>query len=504
MCYNMHKSGRDCSHRLYDSEGNFMQKKIIAALLLCALLAGCGTGTQNETEKPESSTDTAPAETVPETEIWENVPSGSYDGYDFRFLTTEEGWGYWHMDVEEQTGEALDDAVFSRNLAVEDRLGVVITEKSFHYSKVMDEVKATVMANEDAYDAMTLLAFNLMTTAQQHMLLDTESLPAIRTDMPWWNANAIRDMSLGARSFMMIGDVNLMFYESYYAIFFNKKVVEEFQIPDPYALVDEGKWTFDAFYSSAMTASTDVNGDGKRTADADTYGVAMHSNAGQSMILALGGSPLSKDADGYPVYDGLPEAFVNAYDRVMTLYTDNDSTVKSSTTGVAKVDGGYQGVFKSDRALYMMEVLGTLPDLRDMESEFGIVVLPKADEAAAYISPVYHGAIGLCVPVTVSDADRTSVVLENLAAESYHTVRGVYYDVVLGSKLVRDEASVSSLDTILTSGRFEIGYVYNWGDLRSAIEQNIGKGKADIVSSFAKLSDKITKGIETDIALFNE
>ena len=473
-----------------------MKKRIITALLLCAMLVGCGAETTDKETTGTADTAVDAAETVQETEIWDNVPAGSYDGYGFRFLTTEENWGYYRMDVEEQTGEVLDDAVFARNLAVEDRLGIVITETGLHYSKVMDEVKATVLASEDAYDAMTLMAFNLMTTAQQKMLLDTTALSAIRTDMPWWNGNAIRDMA--------IGDINLMFYESYYAIFFNKAVADKFQIPDPYATVDEGKWTYDVYYSTAQAASTDVNGDGEWTADADTYGVAMHSNAGQSMILALGQSPLSRDADGYPVYDGLSEAFIDAYRKVMTLYTDKHTTVKSGTAGVEKVDGGYQGVFKTDRALYMMEVLGTLPELRDMESEFGIVVLPKADEGAEYVSPVYHGAIGLCVPVTVSDADRTGVVLENLAAESNRTVRGMYYDVVLGSKLVRDEASVASLDTILDSGRFEIGYVYNWGDMRTALEQNIGKGNADIASAFAKISAKIESGIAADIAVFNE
>mgnify|MGYP004475079699 CR=1 FL=1 len=481
-----------------------MKKRIITALLLCAMLVGCGAETTDKETTGTADTAVDAAETVQETEIWDNVPAGSYDGYGFRFLTTEENWGYYRMDVEEQTGEVLDDAVFARNLAVEDRLGIVITETGLHYSKVMDEVKATVLASEDAYDAMTLMAFNLMTTAQQKMLLDTAALSAIRTDMPWWNGNAIRDMAIGPREYMMIGDINLMFYESYYAIFFNKTVADKFQIPDPYATVDEGKWTYDVYYSTAQAASTDVNGDGEWTADADTYGVAMHSNAGQSMILALGQSPLSRDADGYPVYDGLSEAFIDAYRKVMTLYTDKHTTVKSGTAGVEKVDGGYQGVFKTDRALYMMEVLGTLPELRDMESEFGIVVLPKADEGAEYVSPVYHGAIGLCVPVTVSDADRTGVVLENLAAESNRTVRGMYYDVVLGSKLVRDEASVASLDTILDSGRFEIGYVYNWGDMRSALEQNIGKGNADIASAFAKISAKIESGIAADIAVFNE
>ena len=60
------------------------------------------------------------------------------------------------------------------------------------------------------------------------------------------------------------------------------------------------------------------------------------------------------------------------------------------------------------------------------------------------------------------------------------------------------------LCAILDSGRFEIGYVYNWGDMRAILEQNIGKGNADIASAFAKISAKIESGIAADIAVFNE
>ena len=40
--------------------------------------------------------------------------------------------------------------------------------------------------------------------------------------------------------------------------------------------------------------------------------------------------------------------------------------------------------------------------------------------------------------------------------------------------------------------------------MRSALEQNIGKGNADIASAFAKISAKIESGIAADIAVFNE
>lgn len=486
-----------------------MKGKKIAALLLSSLLlistaASCSSSSDAETTKAnDSQPQSEGASTEAETEVWDDVPSGSYDGYNMRFLVTEEGFGYWHVDSSEQSGDVLGDAVYERNRTVEDRLGITITEESQPYSTVMDKVKSTILAGEDAYDAMTLMAYNIMTTAQENMLVDVSGLDSIDLTKPWWNSTAISDMAFGSSKFMLIGDIHLMFYESYYSIMFNKTVVEKYGIEDPYALVSDHKWTYDTMYSTASEACADLNGDGSMTPDSDSYGICMHSNAGQSMMVAMNASPISRGSDGYPQYTGLSERFVSAYEKVVTLFNDQNCTASNQTKGMNKVSGGYIQMFKEDRSLYLVEVLGTLPDLRDMESEFGVVVMPKFDESdEGYISPVYHGAIGVCIPATNSDPDRTAVILENLAAESNKTVRGVYYDVVLGSKLVRDEKSTESLDVILGGGRFEIAYVYNWGEMRGLLETNIVKDVTDIASQFAQIESQIQSQIADDAAYF--
>ena len=176
------------------------------------------------------------------------------------------------------------------------------------------------------------------------------------------------------------------------------------------------------------------------------------------------------------------------------LYADTALAQTQFTT--SQVENGYNGIFESGRSLFLIEVIGQLSSMRGMTNEFGIVVLPKYDEASDYISPVYHNAIGLCVPSTNSDAERTSTVLEYMAAVSYDMIRPVYYDIMLGSKLVRDEMSTESLDLILENGRFETAYVYGWGDLAGIIHTNVYNNKTDIASLIEKKAKLIQNDME--------
>lgn len=474
---------------------------ILCALLLCPALFACGA--QGEQTPKTTSADTI-ATAAPETvDIYANVPPADYGGYEFRFLVTEEGFGFWHMNSAEQNGDVLNDSVYERNRAVEDKLNIKLTETSVHYSKAPSTLSKSVLAGEDSCDCATLIAFSLMNEAAEGILCDTADFSAIDIKAPWWNGGAVDDMSILGKRYILIGYANLMFYESYYAMLANNSLIAKYALENPYDLVESGGWTIDKMHEMAAKAAEDVNGDSAMLPADDIYGLVMDDNAGQSMIVALDASPVSRTADGLPEYTSPSEHFINAYAKVLSLYTDTDSIATSGNAGYKTFDGGYESVFRQGRSLFLTDVIGTLSLYRDMEDDFSIIAMPKYDEAQTeYISPVYHGAIGICVPQTVTDTERVATVLENLAAQSYKTTRPVYYDVVLGSKLVRDERSVESLDTILDAGRFEIAYVYDWGKLRSSIQSELSQKKDNISSSFEKIAAKITADIDSTLEQF--
>jgi hypothetical protein len=87
--------------------------------------------------------------------------------------------------------------------------------------------------------------------------------------------------------------------------------------------------------------------------------------------------------------------------------------------------------------------------MRDMKDDFGIIPLPKYDEAqAAYYSTPGAGINFFAVPVTVKDTECVSAVLEGLAILGHQDIIPTYYEIVLKSKYSRDEESAEMLDII--------------------------------------------------------
>lgn len=464
----------------------------IAALLLTAsMLFACSSGSASDSK--DKQTDDPQNTSSSETEAAVQAPDVNYEGYAFRFLTTQEGWGYYQMDAE-STGDVLDDATWKRNRTIEEKIGIQIVETTEHYSTVGDSFTKTVMAGEDAYDAATLFLSNIVTYAQENQLLPLSDLTGLHTENPWWNGAAINDISISREQYALIGDINLMFYESHYCMMFNQEMIARYHLESPYDLVKNGTWTFDKMLELASAAANDVNGNGTVDAGEDDFGICLHSNASIPIITAMGASLFSKNADGVPEFTGINDRFVDAWQKGCALYADTALAQTQFTT--SQVENGYNGVFESGRSLFLIEVIGQLSSMRGMTNEFGIVVLPKYDEASDYVSPVYHNAIGLCVPSTNSDADRTGTILEYMAAVSYDVIRPVYYDIMLGSKLVRDDMSTESLDLILENGRFETAYVYGWGDIPGLIHTNVYNNKTDVASLIEKKINLIQKDME--------
>ncbi len=116
-----------------------MKRLLSAMLALCLLLPSCAGG-QEEPESPAQQSAAPSAQEVPaaetepeETErvLWENLPEMTLDGYEFRFLESprwaDTGATVPHGNVEELNGEAINDALYNRNRAVEAKFDTVIT-----------------------------------------------------------------------------------------------------------------------------------------------------------------------------------------------------------------------------------------------------------------------------------------------------------------------------------------------------------------------------------------
>ena len=97
---------------------------------------------------------------------------------------------------------------------------------------------------------------------------------------------------------------------------------------------------------------------------------------------------------------------------------------------------------------------------------------------------------------SAGDLEMSSIVLEALAAEGRYTLLPAYYDVVLSRKYTRDDESAEMLDLIFGSRVYDIGGVYNFGNVWMDLIHNIATPNDRNIVSFY---DRKTGAMERDI-----
>ena len=124
-----------------------MKKRILAMLLAMMMFGSLASCAADDTAETNDAAETAAGGNEAETEPAWQFPDVDYGGAEYRILNFDQLWDmYIHMDIKEQTGDILDDAVYDRNRKVEDALNCVIAEK---------EVENTTNVPADLIDLAT-------------------------------------------------------------------------------------------------------------------------------------------------------------------------------------------------------------------------------------------------------------------------------------------------------------------------------------------------------------
>ncbi|MBQ3125659.1 MAG: hypothetical protein IJC15_01195, partial [Clostridia bacterium] len=129
---------------------------LLASMMLLSVLAACGdadAGQQTtDTTAAVGEATTAPVETeAPETKFdpFANFPADlRYDGKTFTIHNANTG-SSWYTRIsvvsEEQTGDVINDSIYTRQRKVEERFGIEIVEVAG--SSAANEIRTAVQAN---------------------------------------------------------------------------------------------------------------------------------------------------------------------------------------------------------------------------------------------------------------------------------------------------------------------------------------------------------------------
>ncbi|MBO5845105.1 MAG: hypothetical protein J6Q77_00515 [Clostridia bacterium] len=461
---------------------------VLMLLSVVAVFSSCSEGGDDTAATTVTTTAQSGDTTDPEVQLFDDIPTGNYGGYTFQFLNNLSNYAITKI-VPEDTTDSLDAAMYARNAYVKERLQIDIVDHCVSYNDVNSTMRALMSSNDFEFDAVYNEGYFQTALAQAGAYLSVSDLTDnINLSKPWWFTDAMESIAIDGKNFELYSDIQLMYYDSIWGMVFNQQDLIDNKITFPYELVRSGDWTIEEM-EKIMKATYQKPGQ-LHCAVFAPY------NFASAMIVACDFSlVVQDDEEVLKIFDD-ETRFVDVYTRIKDVYYVNNGHDKmnfvtpdsSSSASENMSAGGKQGPtnFGAGQCTFFAGTIGDLRPVRAGEADYGVLPLPKYDtDQESYVSMVVNYAASLCVPATSPDVNRTTVILENLAAYSYKFVRYEYYDVIVQGRMVRDNDSIEMLDVIfghtdLGVTRIEIDMMYSLG-LTGVIRASISDCVANIM-----------------------
>ena len=230
-------------------ERNTMNKQIrraITLILSAATVVGIASCGKEQTPSDDSK---KPVETTADVTSLKSgpvFPDLEFDNEEILFLTEDSDNSLYlsrEIYAESQNGELINDAVYKRNLKVEEQFKVKIAEE--RVIAATDQAHRTILAGDDVYDVVMPYMNTSINNALEGLYLNLYDVPHLELDNPWWDQRANESLTVGGNLYFTTGDISILDNECSMVIFFNKKIIEDNKLDNPYELVRSGKWTTD-------------------------------------------------------------------------------------------------------------------------------------------------------------------------------------------------------------------------------------------------------------------
>ena len=431
-------------------------KLLAAALIFCMLLSSCSDNGISGNSTTSSERTDSTTETASETEITDDIPDVTFDGAVFRAIT----WDADDIGLSiEESGDILNEAVYKRDRAVEDRFDIsIVSMLKNDYSEVSRTVQSSVSSTSDDFDLAYIHTNDALTMSWSNMFRDLNTVPNINLSKPWWDSAVTDGFSVGSKLFAAASDASINDLLRTNCLIFNMNLLDDKGITYPYQAVVDGIWTYEALYNIVVKGNADLNGDGSYDYENDQFGMSSYyGTAPYTLFYGSGTTVVGKDSDNYPVLRIDTDRISKVYDWMYRIFIDGNSNFIND----ANIYQEAFNTFTEGRAFFGEICLMHLTDwttFRDMRDDYGVLPAPKLDETQdRYYSYVDAAEPLLAIPTTVQNLEFVGAVTEGLASESYRSVTPVLYEAALKDKYSRDDLSKAMIDIIVRNRITEFG-----------------------------------------------
>ncbi len=368
-----------------------------------------------------------------------DLPQLTFDGTTVFF--TSPGASYLVPDT---LDTPVSQMAYERNKALEARYKVSISTSIKDANLMLEETKNAVASGSYYSDFLMVPYYMTGHFKSAGVLENLRSLPYLDMDKPYFYNESADALSAGYNTWGICGYASVS-PSDMTGVFFNKDLVEETGMALPYDLVDEGKWTWDAFYSYVAGVQT-LNGE-KETPRYYTVTAQNTASRLADLVYTACGQDLVLSGELIiPTIAFTAETAAPAMEYASRIYGD-DRAITDDTAGAV-------GCFSRGESLFLVDYVYVSSWLTNSATNWGILPLPKMTEAGTYRTLVANTTPVFTVPLGTVNNELASVLLSAINAASYHKLHDAYVEHSMIYTL-RDNQSVNMLDLVLDTAAFD-------------------------------------------------
>ena len=480
---------------------------LLAALSILAVSCGSEVETQDTSAANESGKETS-TEAISEYE----KPDVDYGGKTVTYIAHQwsSNWviNSYKLDSDEENGDLINDAIVKRNRAVEEALKIklevlALTEGSDRWDST--NLQKHILAADDAFSfAMVMGGVLPPVITTEGMLADLRTIPTLDLSHSWWDQSANNEYTIYGKQQAAVGDINFFNNGAPIVVFFSRELVNNNKLENPYELVSSGKWTLEKMLKMSSDAARDLNGDDKIDTE-DQFGLAAES-ASLGYILECAGDRLTgRDKDGNITItvnnektSKICELFINASNDPRTVILDGSVKKVLNTSFSSNFTEFFVPKMMANELLFFTNQLHVALNLREMQTDFGILPMPKYDETQEEYYSFGNNSFADCliVPATCSDLDMTGNVIEAMGYYSKEYITPAFIDKTVMDKAVRDENSAEIVQMVLENCVYDVGFIFDWGKVRSNFGTMVNNSDPNFASSYAAIENAVKSEME--------
>lgn len=459
-------------------------------LILVGALGGCTEKNAGTSSEKTKSSETGPTEVVmPKTD---ELPAKDLGGYEFIIA---DGSLYGEGDpnrMQDQAGVSdLNDAFLARNRKIEQKYNCKITYKYYDPLTFFNDVSLSLMAGDKVADVLIPCEWAYGHFVNAQLLKNLRDLPYVNMDKPYWVKSLEEMAKVGGKSY---GGSNQMARAEGHAVscYFNKNLIKKLGLENPYDLVKQDKWNWDTFKVMLDAAQKD-NDNNSTWDDKDSWGATGSTYQAAEAFYVTSGQKIidyTSASKKIPQYTLKDSASLDALTKLKDMFKAPGAYYNPNC------DYGLQTkLFMDGKCLFYIDNLYHYDTLREMSDDYGVVPMPKGPGQKDYYSLVSHNAGIICVPKTITDEEKTGMILQSLSFEAY-AEREIFINQV-SNMFWRDEESADMARSfIIPSMTGDISYLWH------TVTPEIAEGTNQAVS-FPMLVDK-TLEFSTYIAQYGD